>query len=286
MSRAATDADPLYMRVADQILREARSRTVAASGASGLRRIPSERLLSASLGVNRQTVRRALEHLRTRGLVRTDRSGTYVHTADNPSERAAVGTAPQQLFPGGADFSSLTVRSRATLSYEPVPPPVEALLGLDPDAPTLVHRHRIVLGSEEVVQQAVSYFSPTAIAHVPGLSRRVRRIRHEPRESQPDLRHLYVWMAEAGLRPVRRDRVWVNPAPSDDLWLHVRQLVHDQHNRLLEVTDFRIDPRRGELGYEFRLPDAAASPAPPRGALQSGREGTIARTSKRRARRG
>ncbi|MFG2640729.1 GntR family transcriptional regulator [Streptomyces sp. NPDC048370] len=255
MSRAATGADPLYLRVAEQIMADARS---IGSGPSGPRRIPSERVLSASLGVNRQTVRRALEHLRTRGLIRTERSGTYLHTADDttddPLGQPAVGTAPRPLFPGGADFRMLTVRTGATLSYEPVPPPIEALLGLDPDAPTLVHRHRIALGSGKVVQQAVSYFSPTAIALVPRLSRRVRRIRHVPRDTRPDLRHLYVWMAEAGLRPVRRDRVRVDPAHSDDLWLHVRQLVHDQHKRLLEVSDFRIDPRRGELGYEFTLP--------------------------------
>ncbi|MFF9016917.1 GntR family transcriptional regulator [Streptomyces sp. NPDC014870] len=241
----------LYIRTAEQIMRDARGR---AGGESGVRRIPSERALASSLEVNRQTVRRALEHLRAAGLIRTDRSGTYAYTGTSTPERSAAGLGAQPLYPGGADFGGLTVRAAATLSYEPVPPPIEALLGLDPDRPTLVHRHRLVLGSGETVQRAVSYFSHTALSHVPKLSRGVRRVRRHPYGPQPDLRHLYVWMAEAGLRPVRRDRVRVNPGQRGGLWLSIRKLVHDQHDRLLEVTDLSIDPRRGEVGYEFVLP--------------------------------
>ncbi|MGW2017138.1 GntR family transcriptional regulator [Streptomyces sp. NPDC001927] len=241
----------LYIRTAEQIMRDARDH---AGGGSGLRRIPSERDLASSLRVNRQTVRRALEHLRTSGLIRTDRSGTYAYTGKGAPDRPAEGLGAQPQYPGGADFSGLTVRAAATLSYEPVPPPIEALLGLDPERPTLVHRHQLVIGSGETVQRAVSYFSPTALSTVPKLSRRVRRVRRQPHGPQPDLRHLYLWMAEAGLRPVRRDRVRVNPRQCGELWLSIRKLVHDQHNRLLEVTDLNIDPQRGEVGYEFALP--------------------------------
>lgn len=242
---------PLYMRLAEQIIQDARR---LGGDASGLRRIPAERVLAASMGVNRQTLRRALEHLRVHGLVHTDRSGTYTYTGHSALARPVAGRRSQPLFPVGGTFPGLAVRSRARLSYESVPPPVEALLGLSPERPTLVHRHGLTLLCGETVQEAVSYFSPTALAHVPRLGRRVRRVRGRTAQSEPDLRHLYLWMAESGLRPVRRDRVRVDRAGCKRMWLAVRQFVHDQFDRPLEVTDLRIDPRRGELDYTFVRP--------------------------------
>ncbi|MFF3839152.1 GntR family transcriptional regulator [Streptomyces sp. NPDC001930] len=247
----APGAVPLYMRLAEQIINDAHR---IGGEASGLRRIPAERVLAASFGVTRQTLRRALEHLRARGLVHTDRSGTYTYTGHRVPTRPAAGARPPLLFPVGATFDGLDVRSHARLSFEPVPPPVEALLGLAPERPTLVHRHGLTLLSGETVQEAVSYFSPTALAHVPRLSRRVRKLRGRPSRSEPDLRHLYLWMAESGLQPVRRDRVRVDRSGCERMWLAVRQFVHDQFDRPLEITDLRVDPRRGELDYAFVLP--------------------------------
>ncbi|MEU9860605.1 GntR family transcriptional regulator [Streptomyces sp. NPDC047971] len=251
MPGAPQGAVPLYMRVAEQIIKDARR---AGGDTSGLRRIPAERVLSASLGVNRQTLRRALEHLRARGLVHTDRSGTYTYTGRGAPARPVARARPQPLFPVGGSFGGVAVRSRARLSYEPVPPTVEALLGLSPERPTLVHRHELTLLCGETVQEAVSYFSPTALAHVPRLGRRVRRVRTRAAQSDPDLRHLYLWMTESGLHPVRRDRVRVDGSGCERMWLAVRQFVHDQFDRPLELTDLRINPRRGELDYAFVLP--------------------------------
>ncbi|MER7953650.1 GntR family transcriptional regulator [Streptomyces sp. NPDC096030] len=145
------------MRLAEQIIQDAQR---AGGATSGLRRIPAERVLATSLGVNRQTLRRALEHLRARGLVHTDRSGTYTYTGRAVPARPTAGALPQPLFPVGAAFNGLAVRSHALLSYEPVPPPVEALLGLAPEQPTLVHRHGLTLLCGEPVQETISYFSP------------------------------------------------------------------------------------------------------------------------------
>ncbi|MFJ3583017.1 GntR family transcriptional regulator [Streptomyces sp. NPDC090127] len=250
MPGAVPGAVPLYVRVAEQIIQEARRTAV---GSSAPQRIPGERALAASLGVNRQTLRRALEVLRARGLVHTDPSGTYTYTGDGPPVLPATASPRQPLFPVGGVFDGLAVRATARLAYEPVSPPVEALLGLAPQQPTLIHRHRLSLLCGETVQEAVSYFSPTTLAHVPRLSRRVRRIRGRV-ESEPDLRNLYVWMAEAGLHPVRRCRVRVDQSACERMWLAVRQLVQDQLNRPLEVTDLRIDPRRGELDHAFVVP--------------------------------
>ncbi|MGW2202485.1 GntR family transcriptional regulator [Streptomyces sp. NPDC001774] len=247
----APGAVPLYMRLAEQIIQDAQR---AGGATSGLRRIPAERVLATSLGVNRQTLRRALEHLRARGLVHTDRSGTYTYTGRAVPARPTAGALPQPLFPVGAAFDGLAVRSHAHLSYEPVPPPVEALLGLATEQPTLVHRHGLTLLCGEPVQETISYFSPTAVAHVPRLGRRVRRLRTRPAQSEPDLRHLYLWMVESGLQPVRRDRVRVDRSGCDRMWLAVRQFVHDQFDRPLEVTDLRVDPARGELDYAFVVP--------------------------------
>ncbi|MEU8485944.1 GntR family transcriptional regulator [Streptomyces sp. NPDC048641] len=252
MTPSAPPAGPLYIRLAEQILQDARREKGTASAIS---RLPSERTLSSSLGVNRQSVRRALSHLRTHGLVFTDKSGTYLRAEGPPGPPAFDA---EQLFPGGAIFPGLTVRASARLSVEPVPPPIEALLGLAPTRPSLVHRQHIRLPSGETLQRSISYFSPAAISSVPQLKTRLRRL---PSDAEPDMRHLYLWMAQAGIHAVRRDCVRVSlVAECGNLWLSMRRLVHDQRHQILELTDLHIAPEHGELTYEFMLPPAAEAP--------------------------
>jgi GntR family phosphonate transport system transcriptional regulator len=68
------DALPLYIQIADKIRQDIR-RSVYQQGAQ----LPTEAELSVRFGVNRHTLRRAIDVLRTEGLVRVDRGrGMFV----------------------------------------------------------------------------------------------------------------------------------------------------------------------------------------------------------------
>lgn len=67
-SRSAPPARPLYQRIADQLQAEVDKGRIAPGD-----RLPAERLLADRFGVNRQTVRQALQLLRDRGMVTTGR---------------------------------------------------------------------------------------------------------------------------------------------------------------------------------------------------------------------
>lgn len=221
-------------------------------------RLPAERVLAERFRVNRQTVRSALQELRDAGLVVTDKRGTFVSTGPVPTP-APAGSPRQPRFPGGAN-APLGSRTRARLSSVSVPPALAAELGLPPGKATLVHHHRTFGAAGEFIQDAVSYFTPTALAEIPELGRYQRRLR----DHEPDLRLLYQWMDRAGLRPtlresvtlIRRDAKGLSPGHTR---LSVRRRVRDYRGRLLEVTDICFSPGWEELVCEFT---SASEPLP------------------------
>ncbi len=72
---------------------------------------------------------------------------------------------------------------------------------------------------------------------------------------QPDLRLLYHWMHQAGLRVVHRESVGVPADPGTAAGGAARLLVHrvvsDQHGHALEVTDIDVTARSAAWTYEF-----------------------------------
>lgn len=69
-----TESQPLYLQIAESLLEQIESGTLAPG-----QRLPAERELSKSLGVNRMTLRQALRQLQMRGLlIRRQGDGTYV----------------------------------------------------------------------------------------------------------------------------------------------------------------------------------------------------------------
>lgn len=245
-SEAAAEV-PLYLRVA-AALREDLARRRISPGS----RLPSERSLSQRYHVNRQTVRSALQLLREERLVVTDRRGTFA---------AADGTGPEPLtpalaarrptFPGGPQAAEALVR--ASLTWEPPPTPLAPRLLLSPGEPTLVHRHTVLGPHGAALQRAVSWFSRPAVAEIPQLSR-YRRGRDC--RQQPDLRLLYHWMHQAGLRITHRESVGVPPGPAlttagGAARLVVHRVVSDQHGHALEITDIDFSAQSAAWTYEF-----------------------------------
>ncbi|MFC8583791.1 GntR family transcriptional regulator [Streptomyces sp. NPDC057217] len=237
---------PLYLRVAAALREDLAQRRISPGS-----RLPSERSLSQRYHVNRQTVRSALQLLRDEGLVVTDRRGTF---AAGPGAEARTEDPGPRVhrpsFPGGPRAAGTLVR--ASLAWEPPPVPLAPRLLLAPGEPTLVHRHAVLDPQGSALQRAVSWFSRPALAEIPQLAR-YRRGRDC--RQQPDLRLLYHWMHQAGLRVVHRESVGVPADPGTTAGGAARLLVHrvvsDQHGRALEITDIDVAARSAAWTYEF-----------------------------------
>ncbi|MDJ0344062.1 GntR family transcriptional regulator [Streptomyces sp. H10-C2] len=242
-SRPAPPVRPLYQQIAARIQADLDKGRIAPGD-----RLPAERLLAERFGVNRQTVRQALQLLRDRGMVTTGRRGT----------RAAAVTPgiPVRLIREAAVTPQGLDDDCGVLRNAPAPVDIACLLGLSPGTTTLVHQ-RVEHAPGAQLADATSYFSPVAIAEIPQLAEH-RRSSSEPHRG--NLRGLYQWMIDADLRPHRRDIIALappfgpRPATPDQAKLTIRRTIADQHGRLLEVTDLQLPPGPAQLVYEFAPP--------------------------------
>ncbi|WP_306329909.1 GntR family transcriptional regulator [Streptomyces venezuelae] len=244
-SEATADA-PLYLRVAAALREDLAHRRISPGS-----RLPSERSLSQRYRVNRQTVRSALQLLRDERLVVTDRRGTFAAAEAGGEPVAPALTARRPIFPGGPRAAEALVR--ASLTWEPPPTPLAPRLLLAPGEPTLVHRHVVFEPKGAALQRAVSWFSRPAVTEIPQLAR-YRRGRDC--RQQPDLRLLYHWMHQAGLRVTHRESVGVPSGPTTTAAgaaarLLVHRVVSDQHGHALEITDIDFSARSAAWTYEF-----------------------------------
>ena len=156
-----SDGEPLYWRVAQQLLGELRDGTVPPG-----ERLPGERELAGHFGVSRETVRQALEVLRRDGLVATDRRGSHATLPGLPVE-----TAPSSTFPVGARAADPGTVDRTRVTWETPPPEHAEALGLAPHRPTLVHRYESAGADGRGRRTAVTSFSAVALSEVEELAR-------------------------------------------------------------------------------------------------------------------
>jgi DNA-binding GntR family transcriptional regulator len=238
--RRLTEAQPLYWRIADELLGELRDGTIPPG-----ERLPGERQLAAHFGVSRETVRQALDVLRRGGLVATDRRGSHATLPGPPVE-----TPTALTFPIGARTRMPGAVDRATVTWEPPPPEHAEALGLAPHRPTLVHRYESAGTDGHVRRTAVTSFSAVALAEVAELARYRGRA---DGTGSAQLRRAYDWMRKAGLTLHHRDAITRLPGTPS---VRVSRRVHDQYARPLEITDLVVDARQDALVYEFTLPAA------------------------------
>ncbi|MFE2811096.1 GntR family transcriptional regulator [Streptomyces nigra] len=238
--RPLTTAEPLYWRIATQLLGELRDGTIPPG-----ERLPGERQLAGHFGVSRETVRQALEVLRGSGLVATDRRGSHASLPGLPVE------APTAVaFPIGARATGPGAVDRAAVAWElPSPEHAEAL-GVDPHRPTLVHRHESTGADGRARRTAVTTFSAVALAEVVELARYRDRA---DGSGAAELRRAYDWMRRAGLTLHHRDAITRLPGGSS---VRVTRRSHDQYGRPLEITDLVVDAHQDGLVYEFTVPAA------------------------------
>ncbi|KAA0927141.1 GntR family transcriptional regulator [Streptomyces apricus] len=240
------DLQPLYARIASELLGALRDGTIAPG-----ERLPGERQLATRFGASRETVRQALDILRRDGLVSTDRRGTHAELPGPPAQQP-----PSLGFPLGAHMSRPLAVDRATVHWQTPPPEHAAALGLAPWRPTLVHRYESAAPDGHGRRTAVTSFSAVALSEVEELAR--YRDRADGRSSA-QLQRVYDWMRRAGLTLHHRDSI---TGPGDAASVRVRRRVHDQYARPLEITDLVVDAEQDALVYEFTLPAVGATAGP------------------------
>ncbi|MFI5685243.1 GntR family transcriptional regulator [Streptomyces sp. NPDC051636] len=235
-----TGDQPLYWRIATQLLGELRDGTIPPG-----ERLPGERQLAGHFGVSRETVRQALEVLRRDGLVTTDRRGSHATLPGLPVEDPVSLT-----FPVGARSADPGAADRATVTWETPPPEHAAALGLAPHRPTLVHRYQSATPDGRAVRTALTSFSAVALSEVAELGRYRDRA---DGAAAAQLRRAYDWMRKAGLTLHHRDSI---SQVADASSVRVTRRVHDQYARPLEITDLVVDAQQDALVYEFTVPAA------------------------------
>ncbi|WP_371675186.1 GntR family transcriptional regulator [Streptomyces sp. NBC_01276] len=270
----APAAMPKYQRIAAE-LRAELHRSAHDSGG----RLPSERSLATRYGVNRQTVRAALQELRADGLIVTGRRGTRaagsqaapaapaaraVPAASPPPRRApaAPGSRPHPAgTPGGPAPHAAGAGARAggtvtRLTLVTVPPSLAALLGMSGGARTLVHHRRVHGPGGEALRHAVTYICPRTAARTPELAPYLDR---SAAARDEDLRPLHRWLERAAVRGRTAETITMTrtirpEAPDAAGGLSVRRLLHDASGRLIAVTDLAF-PTWDRLTFH-RRPEA------------------------------
>lgn len=260
LPRRPDSTTPAYLRIASVLAGRIRSGAVPPPG-----RLPSERSLSEEFGVNRQTVRSALHLLREQGLAVTDRRGTYAVRTD---------AAAAPAFTAGPLLPAVSAGSRQGAMFAaPVTSSLGRLLGVPAGRPVLIHRHRVFTATGDPYGDALTYFAPITVLEVPELSRYLPRLPVD----DPDLRLLAHWIERAGLTPAVTESITLSRSDhksrsSGPTRLSVRSMVHDQHARLLTLTDLDVSPSWRKVTFEYVNPQATAhhlTPAPDRAGLRA-----------------
>lgn len=128
-------------------------------------RLPSMRDIAETSGVAFPTAQRAIDHLRTEGLVRTDKQGTWV-----AEPRAAIG--PQQRLRLTRDPGSETVRVTFAGVVD-CPAYVIPILGGDPLGSRVIRREEVTSEGGTPARLTVTWHSPHYALGVPALTEAV-----------------------------------------------------------------------------------------------------------------
>ncbi|BCJ77852.1 GntR family transcriptional regulator [Catellatospora sp. IY07-71] len=240
---------PAYRRVADR-LRELILSGELAEGAQ----LPSLREIAARYGVATSIATRALDVLRTDGLVVSrPGAGTYVRRFER-IVRSSPGRLAQARWRQGAsvqdhDTGPRTRTVDVVIGDVPAPDFVAGALGIAPGAPVLSRARRFVV-EERVVQLATSYL-PTELT-------RGTRIEH----TDAGAGGIYARLAEQGLAPSHFTEriVGRSPLPEEAAALElavdgsrVLEITRYAHagDRCVEVNRMVLDSDAYELTYSF-----------------------------------
>ncbi|AXI78723.1 GntR family transcriptional regulator [Peterkaempfera bronchialis] len=218
-------------------------------------RLPGENDLMDTYGVARMTARQALGVLQSEGIAEA-RKGAGVFVRDfRPVRRRGIQRLAADRWGAGQSIWSADIDSRellvdhVTVTHQPAPAPVAAILGLDPDDTVCVRTRRFVLDGKPVLL-STSYLPADLVAGSP-----ITREDTGPGGT-------YARLAELGAKPVHfreeiRSRMPTS-TEADDLKLPagtpvilVCRTAFTDDGRPVEVNEMTLDAASYILEYDF-----------------------------------
>lgn len=240
-----------------QLAQELRER-IALGEFAGSGALESEAALGRRYAVSRVTVRRALEELRSQGLVESRPGAGWFVVGASFHQTLALGTfrhAASAVAEAGKDV----VRRVVEFAYRPAPPAVAGQLALGDDAEALFSRS--VRAVDGVALDLVHEWVPAsdagrisrADAETPGIWATLQQQGHRIESVRQTITAAVTTDADAELLAV---------AAGTPLLL-VRRVAHEPDGRPLALSDHRYLAHRFSLEVEFRGWPTASAAEPP-----------------------
>ena len=228
----------------------------ADAGSSGA--LESEAALGRRYGVSRVTVRRALEELRTEGLVESRPGAGWFTVGAAFHQTLALGTF-RHAASAVEEAGKNVVRRVVEFAYRPVSPAVVAALGVAPDAEVLFSRS--VRSVDGVPLDLVDEEVPAGIAgHVSRLDAEATGIWSSLRQRGHQI-DVVRQTITAGIATAT-DADLLQVVAGSPLLL-VRRVASDGDGRALALSDHRYLAHRFSLEVEFRGWPTASAAQPP-----------------------
>ncbi|MDI5965767.1 GntR family transcriptional regulator [Streptantibioticus silvisoli] len=248
MAGKARGDKPRYQQIADEL------RAKIQSGAyEGTRKLPSEREMSEQYGVARNTVRDALQVLRSEDLIETRRgSGVHLRSFRRLSRDAVARASRSQWGAGRSiwDHDTGPLGHQETTQVEKIDPPAPVAGVLGVRGQKVWRRSRLHRVDKRTVMKSTGWY-PADLAE-------------EARIAQPDTGPggVYARLDEIGHGPARyREEIEVRLPLSDEVAdlgitqttpiLRIVRTAYDSDDRPVEVNEMVMDSDSYRLIYTF-----------------------------------
>ena len=238
---------PPYRQIADHLRGDILSGRLTAGD-----RIPSERELAETYGVERATAHRAVQELQLAGLVVAEQGrGVFVRTRPlvQRISRNRLTRRDQRGFYGDLQDAGLQAQVETKIRHEVPPEHVATLFGLDAEAKVLVRDRTMGTADGAILQLAATYFAPAAVERTPAL---------KDKDTGPG--GMYSRLEDAGYKLNQEDIVsarmplpdevrMLDLGPGTPLLVILRITTDAATDDVLEVTEVRLAADRNELRY-------------------------------------
>lgn len=256
-----------YREIANVIRAHIRDGTYARGG-----QLPREDDLAAQLKANRVTVNRALKILVAEGLLRVHRGkGTFVSELPPLPRYAAIRHSQEHRERGGSGGALVTeltelgytLRSDNTVSPGRPPAHVAEILGVDPEADSVIVRARRMRaipaeGTREVPIQIATSYIPRTIADgtpiaemnsgVGGISSRLVDLGHGQQELEERIT----------VRPPTDDEASLLEMVEDQRVYDITHIGWTADDRPVKVTVYIMPTHQWDLRYRYPIDSASA----------------------------
>lgn len=240
---------PPYRQIADNLRDDILSGRLASGD-----KLPSERELAETYGVERATAHRAVQELQLAGLVAAEQGrGVFVRTRPpvRRISRNRLTRRDQRGFYGDLQDAGLQAQVETTIRQEAAPDSVAQLLGVEAGTKVLVRERTMGTADGALLQLATTYFAPAAVEKALVL-----------KEKDTGPGGMYSRLEDVGYKLKQEDIVsarmplpdearMLDLGPGTPLLTILRITADATTDDTLEVTEVRLAADRNELRYRI-----------------------------------